>query len=126
DDLVLAYPTADRTALAQLAALTAERPGTAPVLMVDSQDHLDLIESASGATAAPIRVAIELDVNYWTARGRLKIGPKRSPIRTPAQAVALAGEIERRAGLRLVGLMAYEGHIAGLGDRPPGKRIQGR
>src|SRR5439155_4179722 len=52
DDLVLAYPTADRTALAQLAALTAERPGTAPVLMVDSQDHLDLIESASGATAA--------------------------------------------------------------------------
>ena len=22
--------------------------------------------------------------------------------------------------------MAYEGHIAGLGDRPPGKRLQGR
>jgi D-serine deaminase-like pyridoxal phosphate-dependent protein len=125
-DLVVAYPTADRTAIADLAVLTAEHPDSAPVLMVDSPAHLDLIESAASAGTAPIRVAIELDVSYWAAGGRLKIGPKRSPIRTPEQAVALAREIERRRGLRLAGLMAYEGHIAGLGDRPPGKRIQSR
>jgi D-serine deaminase-like pyridoxal phosphate-dependent protein len=125
-DLVIAYPTADRTELAELARLTAERPNSAPALMVDSTAHLDLIESAVGEVPAPIRVAIELDVNYWTAGGRLKIGPKRSPIRTPEQAVALAREIERRRGVRLVGLMAYEGHIAGVGDRPPGKRLQAR
>jgi D-serine deaminase-like pyridoxal phosphate-dependent protein len=125
-DLVVAYPTADRTAIAELARLTAERPNTAPTLMVDSTAHLDLIESAVGDVPAPIRVAIELDVNYWTAGGRLKIGPKRSPIRTPEQAVTLAREIERRRATRLVGLMAYEGHIAGLGDRPPGKRLQAR
>jgi D-serine deaminase-like pyridoxal phosphate-dependent protein len=65
-------------------------------------------------------------VNYWALGGRVKIGPKRSAIRTPDQAVALAREIERRPGVRLVGMMAYEGHIAGLGDRPPGKRIQAR
>jgi D-serine deaminase-like pyridoxal phosphate-dependent protein len=124
DDLVVAYPTADRAAIAELARLTATR-GTALTLMVDSTGHLDLIESSAGAIAEPIRVAIELDVSYWAAGGRLKIGPKRSPIRTPEQAVALAREIESRPGLRLVGLMAYEGHIAGVGDRPPGKRIQG-
>jgi D-serine deaminase-like pyridoxal phosphate-dependent protein len=56
----------------------------------------------------------------------VKIGPKRSAIRTPRQAVALAREIAARPRLRLAGLMAYEGHIAGLGDRPPGKRLQGR
>jgi D-serine deaminase-like pyridoxal phosphate-dependent protein len=39
--------------------------------------------------------------------------------------VALAREIERRPGLELVGLMGYEAHIAGLGDRPPGKRVMG-
>jgi len=126
DDLVVAYPTADRTAVAELARLTAERPTSAPVLMVDSAAQLDLIEAAVGDVPAPIRVAIELDVGYWTAGGRLKIGPKRSPIRTPEQAVALAREIERRRAVRLVGLMAYEGHIAGVGDRPPGKRLQAR
>jgi len=126
DDLLVAYPTTDRTAIAVLGRLTAERPDSAPTLMVDSAAHLDLIESAAGESAAPIRVAIELDVNYWVAGGRMKIGPKRSAIRTPAQAMALAREIERRPGVRLVGMMAYEGHIAGLGDRPPGKRLQGR
>ena len=45
------------------------------------------------------------------ARRRVKIGPKRSPIRTPQQAAAFAREILRRPRLKLVGLMAYEGHI---------------
>jgi D-serine deaminase-like pyridoxal phosphate-dependent protein len=124
EDLVVAYPTADRTAIGELATLTAERPDAAPVLMVDSAEHLDLIESAGGGV--PIRVAIELDVSYWAVGERLKIGPKRSPIRSPEQAVRLARAIEQRAGVRLAGLMAYEGHIAGVGDRPPGKRLQGR
>lgn len=126
EDLVVAYPTADRTAIAELAQVTDERPSTAPTLMVDSTQHLDLIEDAAGGGSAPIRVAIELDVGFWPLGGRLKIGPKRSPIRTPRQAAELAREIVSRPRLRLVGLMAYEGHIAGLGDRPPGKRLQGR
>jgi D-serine deaminase-like pyridoxal phosphate-dependent protein len=119
-DLVLAYPTADREALAKLARVTDEDPDGAPVVMVDSKAHLDMIESGS----APVRVAIELDVSYWILGGRVKIGAKRSPVRTPAQAVALAREIERRPGVRLVGMMAYEAHIAGLGDRVPGKRLR--
>ena len=41
DDLLLAYPTADREALARLGRLESERP---PILMVDSVAHLDLID----------------------------------------------------------------------------------
>jgi len=126
ENLVVAYPTGDRTAIGELAELTEARPAGAPVLMVDSPAHLDLIEEAAGPGTAPIRVAIELDVGYWALRGRLKIGPKRSPVRTPRQAADLARLIASRPRLRLVGLMAYEGHIAGVGDRPPGKRLQGR
>ncbi len=126
DDLVIGYPTADRAAIADLARLTEERPGSAPVLMVDCPEHLDLIEDAAGPGASPIRVALELDVGWWALGGRLKIGPKRSPIRTPLQAAAMARAILDRPRLKLVGLMGYEGHIAGVGDRPPGKRIQGR
>jgi D-serine deaminase-like pyridoxal phosphate-dependent protein len=121
DDLLIAYPSADRGALAELGRLESERP---PILMVDSVAHLDLIESAAAAAARPLRVCIDLDVSWWPLGGRLKIGVKRSPIRTPEQASALAREIVRRPGLELAGLMGYEAHIAGLGDSPLGKRAQ--
>jgi D-serine deaminase-like pyridoxal phosphate-dependent protein len=121
DDLLLAYPTADRGALAELARVEGEG---APIVMVDSVEHLDLIEDAAGAPARPVRVCIEVDMSWWPLGGRVKIGVKRSPIRTPEQAQALAREIERRPGLELAALMGYEAHIAGLGDRPLGKRMQ--
>jgi len=123
-NLVLAYPTADRRALAELAELTSSDPEGAPAVMVDSPLQLDLIETATGPVSAPVRVCIELDVSYWIAGGRVKIGIKRSPVRTVEAAVALAREIEVRPGVRLVGLMAYEGHVAGLGDRVPGRPVR--
>jgi D-serine deaminase-like pyridoxal phosphate-dependent protein len=123
-DLVLAYPTADRAALQALAVLTDEHPNEAPAVMVDSSEQLDLIEAAAGPGHEPVRVAIEIDVSYWIAGGRVKVGAKRSPIRTAAEATSLALEIDRRPALRLVGLMAYEAQIAGVGDRVPGKRLR--
>lgn len=120
-DLLVAYPSADREALAELARLDDERP---PIVMVDSAEQLELIGAATGG-AGPVRVCIDLDLSWWPLGGRLKIGVKRSPIHEPAQARALAEEIVRRPGLELAGLMGYEAHIAGVVDRPLGKRLQG-
>jgi D-serine deaminase-like pyridoxal phosphate-dependent protein len=122
-DLVVAYPTADRACLTRLARITSEDPAAAPVVMVDSADHLDLLEEAAGSFVAPVRVAMDIDLSWWPLGGRLKIGPKRSPIRTAEQAVALAQEIDRRERTKLVGLMAYEGQIAGVGDNVPRKAL---
>jgi D-serine deaminase-like pyridoxal phosphate-dependent protein len=124
ENLVCAYPTTDRAAIRALADLTEAEPETAPVLMVDSVEHLDLIELAAGGRSAPIRVAIDVDAGWWPLGGRVKVGPKRSPVRTPEQAKALALEIDRRAGVRLVGLMAYEGQVAGVGDDAPGNPLK--
>jgi len=125
EDIFVGYPTADRRALAELALLAAERPDTHPALMVDEPAHLDLIESAAGRGSAPIRVAIDIDPSWWPARGRVaRIGPKRSPIRTPEHAKRFAAEITERPGTRLVGAMAYEGHIAGVGDDIPGRPMR--
>jgi len=122
DDLLLAYPSADRGALAELACLDSER---APIAMVDSVEQLDYVEDAVGRTGGGrIRVCIELDVGWWPLGGRVKVGAKRSPIRTPEQARALAREIEARPRFELAALMGYEAHIAGLGDHPLGKRMQ--
>jgi D-serine deaminase-like pyridoxal phosphate-dependent protein len=122
-DLVLAYPTADRACLTRLARITAEDPDEAPVVMVDSLEHIDLIEEAAASFVAPIRVAVDIDLSWRAFGGIVKFGAQRSPIRTADQAVAVAQEIERRDGTRLVGAVAYESQIAGVGDNVPGKAI---
>jgi D-serine deaminase-like pyridoxal phosphate-dependent protein len=115
ENLLLAYPSVDRTALQALARRTRERPDGAPIVMVDSTEHLDLIEAAVEG-AGPVRVCLDFDASLWLAGGRLKVGPKRTPVHTVAQARALAEEIGRRSTFSLVALMSYEGHIAGVGD----------
>jgi D-serine deaminase-like pyridoxal phosphate-dependent protein len=123
-DLVVAYPWTGATALRELAKLTASQPDGAPVVMVDSLDHVELIEAAVGRVTAPIRICLDLDASYWIAGGRLKIGPKRTSVHTPEQAHELAAKIAGRPALKLVGLMCYEGHIAGQGDRIPGRPLR--
>jgi D-serine deaminase-like pyridoxal phosphate-dependent protein len=122
-DLVLAHPTADRACLTRLARITAEDPEQAPVVIVDSTDHLDVIEEAASSFVAPIRVAIDIDMSWRGLGGLIKFGETRSPIRTPDDAVALAQEIDRRGRTTLVGVMAHEAQIASVGDNVPGKSI---
>ena len=124
EDLLLAYPTADTSALRELALRSAGDPERAPLVMIDCVEHLEAIEEVLGADAPPIRVCIDIDASWWALGGRVKVGPKRSPVHTVEQAVALAREIERRPQIELDGLMAYEGQIAGVGDEPPGRRLR--
>jgi D-serine deaminase-like pyridoxal phosphate-dependent protein len=126
DDLLVAYPTADRAALRQLVALPARRPAVRIAVMVDSVAQLAQIEAARAAAgqAARVRVCIDLDAGYRMLGGRVRVGAKRSPVHTPAQAVALARAILVRDGLELVGIMAYEAQTAGLGDAPPGRPLR--
>jgi D-serine deaminase-like pyridoxal phosphate-dependent protein len=116
DDLVVAYPTVDRKALREL--------GHSPVrdritVMVDCREHLDAIEAAE--PAGPVNVCIDVDAGWRI--GLMTIGAKRSPLHDPAHVADLAEEIVKRQRLKLDGLMAYEGQIAGVGDRPPGKPL---
>lgn len=123
DDVVVAYPTADASALRELVA----GPHAASVaVMVDAAEQLEWIERVlSSATAdAPLRVCIDVDAGWRPLGGRVRIGVKRSPAHTAEHAAALAREIAARDGLRLVGVMMYEAQIAGLGDDPPGRPVR--
>lgn len=126
ENLLLAYPTANMEALAELALRSVASPGAAPILMVDCVEHLDLIESVLGSQASAVRLCLDLDAGWWAFGGRLKAGPRRSPVRTPDQAVAMAEEIARREKLELVALMAYEGQVAGVGDKVPHRPLRSR
>jgi D-serine deaminase-like pyridoxal phosphate-dependent protein len=124
DDLVVAYPTTHRVALRELALLAVERPHTRVAIMVDSVDQLDLVDLVTGPRAAPIQVCMEVDAGWWIMGDRVRIGAKRSPVHSPEQASALAREIVGRDGFRLVGMMAYEAQIAGVGNAPPRRPVR--
>jgi D-serine deaminase-like pyridoxal phosphate-dependent protein len=123
DDIVVGYPTVDRAAIAQLAqdAELASRV----TLMVDSPDQLDLIDSVTApGRRSVIRVCLELDAS-WNSRMLGHVGTWRSPVHSVADARALAEKVVSRPGFTLVGMMAYEGQVAGLADAPARKPLLG-
>ncbi|WP_433253318.1 amino acid deaminase/aldolase [Streptosporangium sp. CA-135522] len=122
-DILLAYPTADRAALAALA--TDTRAAQEITLMADRTEHLDFIEAAVADVRDrhEIRICLDIDAGFVTLGGKLRAGARRSPIREADQAADLAADVAKRPGFRLVGLMAYEAQIAGVGDAPPGNPV---
>ncbi|QGH70552.1 amino acid deaminase/aldolase [Pseudactinotalea sp. HY158] len=117
-DVLLGYPAVDPAALAELAADPGLR--RAITLMIDDAAHLDLIaRAAAGAAgqdlaAQPVRVCLDIDASLRI--GRVHIGARRSPLRTPEQARRLAADAHGRPGIAVRGLMFYEAQVAGVGE----------
>src|ERR1700723_105454 len=124
DDLLVAYPTADRASLRALAADDAARQHI--TVTIDSAAHLDFIDATLGAGHPVIRVCLDLDMSWRPLPYGpvVQVGTWRSPLRTPAQAALFAETILGRPGFSLVGVLGYEGQIAGLGDAPPGRPVR--
>ncbi|MCK9794668.1 alanine racemase [Isoptericola sp. 4D.3] len=132
-DVLVGYPTVDRDALARLAAdVRARREVT---LMVDDVAQLDLLRTAlrqagGGAGSAradlpDVAVCLDVDASLRAAVGpvRVHLGTRRSPLRSPDDAAALARHVEALPGARLRGLMFYEAQVAGLPDTNPAVRL---
>jgi D-serine deaminase-like pyridoxal phosphate-dependent protein len=119
-DVVVAYPTVDRGAVRRL--LADEAALAAITLMVDDPVHLDLVDKVRVATQAPVRVAIDVDAGLKL--GRSHVGPKRSPLHDPEQVAAFARHVVDRPGFTLVGVMTYEGQVAGVPDDVPHQRAK--
>jgi D-serine deaminase-like pyridoxal phosphate-dependent protein len=128
DDILVAYPTADASALRALGE-RSRAPAVRITVMVDSAEQLEPLQRAvgpAGGGAAAVRVCMDVDAGWRTLGGRVRIGVKRSPTHTPQQAAELARAILAHERLALVGVMMYEAQIAGLGDRPPGRPLRAR
>lgn len=120
DDIVVAYPSVDTAALTRLTS--SPSAAAAITLMVDDPVHLDLVDTTRTSLAVPVRVA--LDVDAGLRLGGQHIGPKRSPLFDTGDVVALAREVAERDGFRLVGVMTYEGQVAGVQDDVPDQRTK--
>ncbi|MGW7346312.1 amino acid deaminase/aldolase [Streptomyces sp. NPDC054854] len=124
EDVLLAYPSADRAAFAELSG--DPKLAAAVTVMVDDPAQLELIDRARDGGTQEIRVCLELDTALRLLGGRVRVGARRSPLREPEQLAALARAVVARPGFRVVGLMGYEGHVAGVGDALVGRPVRSR
>lgn len=122
DDVVLGYPSVDTTAIRAVLADPAAR--AAVTFMVDDAAHLALLESCDLAAPGDTPVRIALDIDAGLRIGPSHVGPKRSPVHDLSEVMALARDVDRRASLRLVGVMTYEGQVAGVPDAVPTQRAR--
>ncbi|PKH42036.1 alanine racemase [Nocardioides alpinus] len=120
DDIVVAYPSVDAGALRRLAASPAA--AAAITLMIDDVAHLDAVDAVRDSLDVEIRIALDLDAGLRL--GGQHIGPKRSPLFDTADVIALARRVVERDGFRLVGVMTYEGQVAGVPDDVPDQRTR--
>ncbi len=116
-DVVVAYPTLQSRDAARFATLNAD--GARVAAMVDDAAHLDALSKAAVAHGSTVPVVLDVDMAWRPPRlgSVASLGVRRSPLRTPAEVLALARRSADLPGLRFEGLMGYEAQIAGLADR---------
>ena len=123
DDVLVAYPTVDRAAIAALAA--DERAASRVTVMIDSVEQLDLIDSVvPPAGRQSIRVCLDFD-SSWRHRVLGNVGVFRSPVHESEELRSLAETVVARPGFMLVAVMSYEAQIAGVQNAPKGNPLMG-
>jgi len=92
--------------------------------MVDHLEHLKALSLAGRKAGVEILACLEVDMAYRPlGTGAVHLGLRRSPLRTPVEALALVRSARGLPNVRINSVMGYEGHIAGTSDNVPGKRL---
>lgn len=121
DDLLVAYPTVQRSDLELLRDL--HEGGKAVRLVVDSFEHLRAISSFMERVRPAFPLVLDVDMSWRPAGGMLHLGVRRSPLRTVDEVLRLYESAASLPGIKVVGLMGYEAQVAGLADRNPFKKL---
>ena len=103
DDILIANEIVDAELCMRVAALA--RRGTVTIA-VDSTEGISRIAAAAVKGGVTIGILVDLDV-----------GQKRCGVLPGGDAVALGRRVVDAPGLRLRGIMGYEGHAVGIHDR---------
>ncbi|MFB9463186.1 amino acid deaminase/aldolase [Streptomyces cinereospinus] len=124
EDVLVAYPSSDRAGFAELTS--DPQLAAAVTVLVDDPAQLAFVDRARDGGREVVRVCLELDTSLRLLGGRVRVGARRSPLHSPADVADLARAVARRPGFEVVGIMAYEGHVAGVGDAVAGRPVRSR
>lgn len=115
DDILVAYPAYGE--IENGGVCEALRAGKRVVLTVDCMQHVQMLEQLGAGT--DVKIPVCLDVDMALVYPGIHFGVRRSPIRTPDQALVLARRIKECRHVYLDGVMGYEAQVAGLQDAGP-------
>ncbi|PKW26403.1 alanine racemase [Phycicoccus duodecadis] len=110
-DVFVAYPSADVEGVRTVAGDAGLRREV--TLTVDSVEHVRWLRDTLGPAVSGVGVAVDVDASVRV--GRAHLGVRRSPTRTPAEALAVV-RAATGVGLEVRGLMFYDAQVAGLPD----------
>lgn len=112
DDFLIGYPFFQAAEQEAFRALALR--GKKAVAIVDSFEAAEALHYTFRGTDMRAQIALEVDVSSdW---GWLYFGVRRSPLRSVEEVLRVAQAIKRLERVELVGIMAYEAQIAGVGD----------
>lgn len=118
NDFILAYPTVQPSDMEILAQLT--RQGKQVSVMVDCDEHLNILNETGKRHKVVLNACMEIDMAYRPlGTDAVHLGLRRSPIRTPEQAIKLIRHAKNLSNVNIDSVMGYEGHIAGTNDNVP-------
>ncbi|MEW5723666.1 MAG: alanine racemase [Thermodesulfobacteriota bacterium] len=121
-DFLVAYPTVQSSDLARLVGMI--RAGRVVSVMADSVEHLEALDRAGREGGVKLRACLDVDLSYRPLGSSFHLGVRRSPLRTAGEALAVARASLDLTGVEIDSVMGYEGHIAGLSDDLPGRRLK--
>jgi D-serine deaminase-like pyridoxal phosphate-dependent protein len=123
DDMIIAYPSIQSSDLRLMAEMA--KAGKRAVLVVDSLEHLQALSRAGQKVGVEILACVEVDMAYRPfGTARVHLGLRRSPLRKPAEVLALVRAAKGLPNVRINSIMGYEGHIAGTSDDVPGDGLK--
>lgn len=117
DNILVAYPVWSEAEHAPLCETL--KSGKRITLMVDCDEHIEFLNAIGEKHGCVIPLCIDLDMS--TSFPGLHFGVRRSPVKTPGQAVALYTIARDLKYVRIEGIMGYEAQIAGVQDNVPGQ-----
>ena len=113
-DIFVAYPSVDVPALHEVA--TDDLLRAEVTVTIDSVEHVRWLRDVLGAGVVGLGVAVDVDASLRLSR--LHLGVRRSPTRSPAEALAVV-RAAAGVGLDVRGVMFYDAQVAGLPDAGP-------
>ena len=120
DDILIGYPIIDKNEINEICIAT--KAGKKIMLMVDSIEHLKLINTIAKKINVIQPVCIDIDMS--TSFPGIHFGVLRSPLTTINAAKNFIDKFYEYENISLKCVMGYEAQIAGLGDNNPTNGIK--
>ncbi|UZR98332.1 alanine racemase [Chondrinema litorale] len=120
DNILLGYPIVDKSILIEIGEEI--KKGKYICLMLDSKDHLEIVESVGKSIGVKFPICLDIDMSQDYPG--VHFGVWRSSIVDEQSLEEVLKAITQLEFVQLDGLMGYEAQIAGIGDKVKGNGLK--